>query len=200
MKNMTRILVGSCIITLLCGCAGSSSPNLSNQSTLINIDPLQADRTDVTTEKVRQDLNHIGEGEFLSVIVRLAGKANIESSAPDSERTKKQTRAAVIAHLQNYAETSQAELTRVLADLEMSDLARNIQPLWLANVVSVDATAEAIDHLAVFPGVETIFSRHRSTVVPGRNVVGCQAHQYTGCVEPNRRGRDRRWCCRSSAR
>jgi subtilisin family serine protease len=109
------------------------------------------------TDAVVADLAELEAGQFVPAIVRLDSKANIRNVTSIQEATgKDERRQAVITYLQKFAAKEQSEVAQALAVLEAEGLVRNVQPMWLANVITLDVSPAAMNSLAQYSEIEYI--------------------------------------------
>ncbi|MDH3379366.1 MAG: S8 family serine peptidase, partial [Gammaproteobacteria bacterium] len=95
--------------------------------------------------------------QFLPVIIRLSDQPDLRANQGVIDAVdKSDRRAAVISHLQQHALNAQHETLDSLSGLQTAGLIRNVQPLWVVNVISAEVTAEAIDYLLPISGIESI--------------------------------------------
>jgi len=144
----------------LTACAGSSpapesrpvEPTDAEQLRLRNqnADPIVA-------KGIRSELESLGPGQFVPAVVRLKQKADLTSVVAMQNATNRSVRRqAAITHLQDYAAKEQSSIKLAMAGLEAEGLIRNMQPMWLANVICLDVTLDAVKFLSQFPEIEYI--------------------------------------------
>ncbi len=146
------------LTTGLAACAGSSSKSDDAPVNLPELDLLQSQSADsVVTENVRSELEVLKPGEFLPAVIRLKHKADLQSViAMQVANSKSERREAAIRYLQNFAANEQNDIIHAMAGLESAGLVRNMQPMWLANVICLDVTVEAVEYLSQFSAIEYI--------------------------------------------
>ena len=106
---------------------------------------------------LQQQFETVAATQFLPVVIRLS--ANPDLGAASSVNTavgKSNRRAAVISHLRQHALSAQRQTLASLSSLQAAGLVRNVRPLWVANVISAEVTAEAIDYLLSIADIESI--------------------------------------------
>jgi len=147
-----------CLTTVLTGCAGSSSRTESTPVNPAAVDQLQLQKSDrLVTESVRAKLAGLEPGEFVPAVVHLKQKVDLQSVvAMQTAIGKSERRRAAIAHLQEFAAKEQSNTIGAMAILEAEGLIRNMQPMWLANVICLDVTAEAVEYLSQISAIDYI--------------------------------------------
>ena len=70
--------------------------------------------------------------------------------------TKAARRDYVVKELKAFAETSQSDLRRTLAEMEQQGMVSSVRSLWSANALYFSATKQAILDLSECPGIESI--------------------------------------------
>jgi serine protease AprX len=109
------------------------------------------------TPQLKSQFESLEARQFVPVIIRLSGQADLRMAGRVIEATdKSDRREAVISHLRQHALDTQGEVLDSLSELQTSGLARNVQPLWVVNVISAEVTAEAIDYLMPISDIEYI--------------------------------------------
>jgi serine protease AprX len=122
------------------------------------MDQHQSQDADVfVADGVRAKLDGLAPGEFVPAVVRLKQKVDLRSVVAIQNATNKsERRQAVIAHLQQFATQEQSNTIQAMSVLEAEGLVRNVQPMWLVNVICLDVTAEAVEYLSQFSAIEYI--------------------------------------------
>ena len=147
-----------CLTMGLTACAGSSSKSESTQVNPLGVDQFQSQNADLhVTDGVRAKLDGLAPGEFLPAVVHLKNKVDLQSMVAIQNATNKtERRQAAIAHLRQFAAQEQSDTIQAMAVLEAEGLIRNMQPMWLANVICLDVTAQAVEYLSQFSAIEYI--------------------------------------------
>jgi len=153
--NAARLLILLAgINSILSGCAASDVDSSQQAIQLQRAGPDTAKRM---APHLQQQFDTIDTAEFLPVIIRLSEKPRLSSADSIIAATdKSDRRAAVISHLRQHARDSQRETLAALFTLQEAELVRNVQPLWVGNVISAEVTAEAIEYLLPITDIESI--------------------------------------------
>lgn len=107
---------------------------------------------DLRTELIKPDNN-----EFIRINIRMKEQYDIEAFQRIKQSfTKNQRREYIIAELKAFAERSQQGIVSDLNYFSRNGQVKNIQRLWIANVLNCYATREAIEQLAKRPDIERI--------------------------------------------
>ncbi len=103
----------------------------------------------VLTERLQDAVMERGEDEFIRVNLRLAEQYDQQDLYQQSRsiRNRDQRREHVVSTLKSFSKTQQANLIAYLEDQEAAGLARNIKPLWIANMVTVEVKPAVIQEL-----------------------------------------------------
>ena len=80
--------------------------------------------------------------------------------------TKAARRDYVVKELKAFAETSQSDLRRTLAEMEQRGMVSSVRSLWSANALYFSATKQAILDLSEYPGVESINLNKQYPCIP----------------------------------
>ncbi|MDH3275970.1 MAG: hypothetical protein OEM99_15685, partial [Gammaproteobacteria bacterium] len=116
-----------------------------------------ADTAQRLTPQLKGQFDALEARQFLPVIIRLSDQPDLRANQGVIDAVdKSDRRAAVISHLQQHALNAQHETLDSLSGLQTAGLIRNVQPLWVVNVISAEVTAEAIDYLLPISGIESI--------------------------------------------
>ena len=158
MRARSLLVCLLCLTTGLTACAGSSSRSETTPVNPAEVDQLQSQKSDLyVTDGVRAKLDVLAPGEFVHAVVHLKQKLDLQSvAAMQTAIDKSERRRVAIAHLQEFAAKEQSTTIEAMAALEAEGLIRNIQPMWLANVICLEVTAEAVEHLSQFTAIEYI--------------------------------------------
>jgi serine protease AprX len=106
---------------------------------------------------LKEQIKALEGGQFVPVIIRLSGKADLRTANSVIEAVdKSHRRAAVISHLRQHALKTQRNILDSLSTLQTAGLVRNIRPLWVVNVIGAEVTAEAIDYLSAISDIDYI--------------------------------------------
>jgi serine protease AprX len=117
----------------------------------VSVDPA------VLTDDLRDTLDAAAAGDFVSVIVKLASRAELADAASfQGAGSKEEQRTAAISLLQAHARDSQDNLLHAASSLEADGLARDIRPLWVANAICLEVIPEAITYLAEYQEIDYI--------------------------------------------
>jgi serine protease AprX len=142
------------VISILIGCAAS---DVDSSQQAIQLQRAGPDTEDRVAPHLQQQFDTVDAADFLPVIIRLSEKSRLSSVDSITEATSKSDRrAAVIAYLQQHAHDSQSETLAALSTLQDAELVRNVQPLWVGNVISAEVTAEAVEYLLPIADIESI--------------------------------------------
>ena len=122
---------------------GIQDPAISNQAKVIQPD-------------LEKALQRLKAREFLRIIVRLKEQLSPEArrAAFMKGREKADQRKAMVNALRSHAERMQEPILSFLKELESAGLVRRIRPLWISNVIGLEAQAPVIKRIARFPGIE----------------------------------------------
>jgi len=142
------------IISFLGACAGSGIDSSQPAIQLQRAGPEAAQRV---APHLQKQFETVEATQFLPVVIRLSADPGLR--AADGVVTaigKSNRRAAVISHLREHALSAQRQTLNSLSGLQAAGLVRDVQPLWVANVISAEVTAEAIDYLLSIADIESI--------------------------------------------
>ncbi len=154
MPRPVFFLILACAIS---ACAGPQVSESDSGSYAANGVPPAGPARPSVTSGIRSELDALESNEFLPVIIRLQEKADVRSVAAIQQATDKyQLRQAIAAHLQGFAANSQSEIVSVIEALESDGLVRDVQRLWIANVICLEVTRSAADYLSRFEQVQYI--------------------------------------------
>ena len=101
------------------------------------------------TERLQDAVTERGEDEYIRVNLRLAEQYDQQDLYQQSRsiRDRDQRREHVVERLKSFSEVQQADLITYLRDQKAAGLARNIKPLWIANMVNVEIKPALIQEL-----------------------------------------------------
>lgn len=144
-------------ILVAAGCAGPATVDeTAAYHGAMSMRPSTADES-APTAGIRTRLDALRTNEFLPVIIRLQDKANVRSVVAIRDATdKNELRSATASYLQAYAAESQKDLMTEISALELRSLVKNVQPLWIANVICLESSRSAAEYLSRFEAVEYI--------------------------------------------
>jgi subtilisin family serine protease len=153
--NAARLLIVLAgINSILSGCAASDVD--SSQHT-IQLQRAGPDAAQLVAPHLQQQFDTVEATQFLPVVIRLSADPGLGSAdSIIAAIGKSNRRAAVISHLRQHAHDSQRETLAALFTLQEAELVRNVQPLWVGNVISAEVTAEAIEYLLPITDIESI--------------------------------------------
>ena len=118
----------------------------------------EQENQEVMTPDLKKELARLKEGEFLRVIIRLRDQLTAEARravmAKAQERADR--RRALITALRNLAKRTQEPILARLKRLQEGRLVRKIRPLWISNVIGLEARREAIEEIVKFDGIEYV--------------------------------------------
>ena len=80
--------------------------------------------------------------------------------------TKAARRDDVVRELKAFAETSQSDLKRTLAEMERQGMVSSVRSLWSANALYFSATKQAVLDLLEYPGIESINLNRQYQCIP----------------------------------
>ncbi|MFN2432716.1 MAG: S8 family serine peptidase, partial [Gemmatimonadota bacterium] len=106
-------------------------------------------------------------GERVSVLVALrppAGPAALRVPAPEAVLPRAERHVRAVRALRTNAARAQAGVLRALREAERAGTAREVEPLWIANVVRADVTPELLREIAARPDVERVLLDRRVTL------------------------------------
>jgi len=104
---------------------------------------------------LREQLARIKPEEFVRIIIRLKDQLPPQERARAlAYKNKKQRRKSLVEALKTHAERSQREILGALKKLESEGLAKNIQSLWLSNVIGAEIQPRALDEILRFPNID----------------------------------------------
>jgi serine protease AprX len=88
--------------------------------------------------------------DFISVNIRLVEQYDGEllTNASQSLKTSAERRSYAVSELKSFSQTSQAPLLELLATLEAQGKVKQIQPLWIGNLVNCMVLPEVVEILA----------------------------------------------------
>jgi subtilisin family serine protease len=155
---MNLILYVMVVAGLTVGCVSSPGPAESRPAYFPenNRDAIQDYGVHLSND-LRSQLDGLAQGEFLSVVIRLRARTELGANeAILGAASKDEQRRLVIDELRRHSAESQANLLVIARAMEADGLVRNIQPMWIANVVCLELTGEAINYLAEFQDIEYI--------------------------------------------
>jgi len=146
-KTLINLFLSAALIAALCvvhaSAPGIQRPAVSNQAKVIQPD-------------LEKELQRLKEREFLRVIVRMKEQLSPELRRAAFLRGKEKAdqRKAMIDALRTHAKKMQGPILDSLKSLESEGLVRRIRPLWISNVIGLEAQAPAVRRIAEFPGIE----------------------------------------------
>ena len=148
---MKKVIIPFIILFLLFsvfGTGGKARPfqHLALAQAEINQPPIQGGGVEKIAPDVQEKMAALPSGEIMTVIVTLRDQADL-SQIPGSNRAERLS--AVIQTLQAKTNQSQKPLRSLLAARMAQGAVSQFTPLWINNSISVSATAEAIQELAV---------------------------------------------------
>ena len=105
-----------------------------------------------------QEMNRRSDDERIEVVVLMKAQYDRSqlSRRADFIPTKAERRAFVVNELKAFAEASQHDLKRTLAEMESHGMVSSVRSLWSANTLYFEATKPAILDLAERTDIETI--------------------------------------------
>ncbi len=105
-----------------------------------------------------QEMNRRSDDERIEVVVLMKAQYDRSqlSRRADFIPTKAERRAFVVNELKAFAEVSQLDLKRTLAEMESHGMVSSVRSLWSANTLYFEATKTAILDLAERTDIETI--------------------------------------------
>ena len=105
-----------------------------------------------------QEMNRRSDDERIEVVVLMKAQYNRSqlSRRADFILTKAERRTFVVNELKAFAEASQHDLKRTLAEMENHGIVSSVRSLWSANTLYFEATKTAILDLAERTDIETI--------------------------------------------
>ena len=139
-------LIGACV-----------SPEIESASTANDGWQPVPDAAQRVTPHLMDQFDSLEASNFVPVIIRLSAKPDLRTAAGVvAAASKSDRRQAVISHLRQHAHSTQGDVLESLSSLQTAGFARNVQALWVANVISAEVTAEAIDYLLPISDIEYI--------------------------------------------
>jgi subtilisin family serine protease len=99
------------------------------------------------SSEVRDQLNSLAEDEMLTVIVTLAGQADLNPANSPGKPT------SIVQQLQRNATFSQASVVEYLQEMESDGLVQDITPFWIFNGIALTASSQVIQDLGNRPDV-----------------------------------------------
>lgn len=156
--------IGLLALAFIHGCASPPGPaDTSSSNRFQSSDVYSAVDPALVTPALSLQLDDARPGEFLPILIRLDTRPDLNKDEAYSEAAgKAEQRAAVINYLQNFAGDSQGNLLQAIRWLEQDGMAKNIEPLWISNVISVEVTREAIPYLLEFQEIDYIAGSTRT--------------------------------------
>ena len=116
-----------------------------------------ADWPDSIREPLRQALEAAGPNDLVPVSIVLREQVERSEIAKLAEMPQGLDRRHAIARrLRETAERTQAPLLALLRDREAHALAARVRPLWIGNIIGVDATRAVIEQIARWDAVDHI--------------------------------------------
>lgn len=106
--------------------------------------------------------------QTVSALIYLWDSVDIEMLNDNLGRERagaRQRHQIVVSALQERAKATQPALLAELKDMQVRGLVRDFKPFWIANVIRVDATAEAIDALADRADIEYIYYNYEIELI-----------------------------------
>jgi len=106
--------------------------------------------------------NQLKQDDYLRIIIRLQDQMHpgarraLLASSHDKKFDRNYRRKAITAALRAYAKDSQRPILNALKKLERQDMVKNIRPLWISNVIGLEARKSTIDKIAKLKGIEHI--------------------------------------------
>ncbi len=158
--------IGLLVLAITYGCASPPEPTgTSSSQRFQSSDVYSAVDPALVTPALSSQLDDARPGDFLPILIRLDTRPDLKTDeAYRNAADKADQRAAVINYLQGFARDSQGNLLQSIRWLQEDGLARNIEPLWIANVISVEVTREAIPYLLEFQEIDYIAGSTRTPV------------------------------------
>jgi hypothetical protein len=111
---------------------------------------------------LEQALSQLKKDEFLRIIIRLQDQMHpgarraLLASSHDKRFDRNYRRKAITAALRAYAKDSQRPVLNALKRLERQNLVKNIRPLWISNVIGLEAQKGTIEEIVKLGGIEYI--------------------------------------------
>jgi len=134
---MMRNIVGYFSILLICGIFTNAYASL--------------------TPDLEKMLERAGTRDFIPVNIVLKEQVNSRKLLEEVKTlSKNERRKYVINKLKKFSERTQAELLSYLRNVETLGKVKNIRSLWIANLISCEATKDVIRKLAMNPEVKSI--------------------------------------------
>lgn len=144
-------------------------------------------RAGTIDSSLRIKLASPGPGNEIPVIIKLAGKADLEKI---TDKDKSARRSKIITALSETATASQKNLKIFLEKKK----AKKLRQLWIINGMAAKVPAELVEELANFPGVEAVMldaavhapvTAYGTATAPEWNITAIQAQElwnlgYTG--------------------
>ena len=113
-------------------------------------------------------MNRIDDDEKIEVVVLM--KAQYDRTqlnrAADLYGSRTARRDFVVGELKTFAEASQSDLVRLLAEMERQDLVSSVRSLWSANALYFSATKSALLDLSGRTDIETISLNVQQQLIP----------------------------------
>src|SRR6185436_17250056 len=104
-----------------------------------------------------QELGRAGPGTWIRIVIRMKEQlSSAERRQILLPAKSKDSRRALAKRLRAFADDRQKGVRADLNRLRAQDLARNIRPLWISNVVAAEVKQEAVEALARRDDIETI--------------------------------------------
>jgi subtilisin family serine protease len=103
----------------------------------------------VLSEELQQEMIQSSGDELININIIMVEQYDVQTLT-DMTRAlaRKDKRRVVAAELKSHADRSQAEVLRILHSFETTAQAADIQPMWIANVISCRATPPVIEYLS----------------------------------------------------
>jgi subtilisin family serine protease len=122
------------------------------------------------TNQLNQKLSQVENTDFIEINIRLNSYYSDTNSLtiPDN-LTKQEKREFVIAELQSFSSEKQHDLLQFLAEKKNEGLVKDINPLWITNVVSCSVAPETILELEKkFPDYRYDYDEKRNLLLDTR--------------------------------
>jgi subtilisin family serine protease len=109
------------------------------------------------TADLKRIMENAGQGELIPVNIVLQKQSDPKALMEETAHlSKSERRAYVINKLRALSESTQAELLSILRRAETNGKVRKIRSLWIANVISCEATKDVIELISKRPEVKSI--------------------------------------------
>ena len=121
----------------------------------------------------------------IGIIMQEQSKAEDLLAVTNTFATNKERCEYVVKTLKQQAEASQADLLRLLEEMQRNGMVDDIRPLWIANAIGCEANTQVINDLAQRSDIKTIYHCENTVLPPTTNNVAVQPNEITRGIAQN---------------